>query len=55
MVVDDFIKELVGILVEYGISGFCVIWVLDEMVWFCGYLKVICIDQGFEFIGKVFD
>jgi putative transposase len=54
-VVDDFTKEAVDIVVDHGISGFCVTRALDEMVRFRGYPKAIRIDQGPELTGKALD
>lgn len=41
IVVDDFMKEVVDIVVDYGILGLYVVWVLDCVVCFCGYFKVV--------------
>jgi len=55
MVVNDVTKELIGILVEHGISGFRVKRALTKMALFCDYPKAIHNDQCHELTGKALD
>jgi len=54
-IVDDFTKEAIDIVVDYGISGHYVTRVLDRAGHFRALPRVIRTDQGPEFTGKALD
>ena len=54
-IVDDFSKEAVDLVADFGISGQYVTRVLDQAARFRGYPKAIRTDQGPEFTGKALD
>jgi putative transposase len=54
-IVDDFTKEAIDIVVDYGISGQYVARVLDRAGQFRELPRVIRTDQGPEFTGKALD
>ena len=54
-IVDDFSKEAVDLVVDFGISGHYVTRVLDQAARFRGYPKAIRTDQGPEFTGTALD
>ena len=54
-IVDDFSKEVVDLVADFGISGQYVTRVLDQAARFRGYPKAIRTDQGPEFTGKALD
>lgn len=54
-IVDDFSKESVDLVADFGISGHYVTRVLDQAARFRGYPKAIRTDQGPEFTGKALD
>jgi len=54
-IVDDFSKEAVDLVADFGISGHYVARVLDQVARFRGYPKAIRTDQGPEFTGKALD
>ena len=53
-VADDFSKESVDIVVDFGISGQYVTRVLDRAELFRGYPQVVRTDNGPEFTGQAF-
>lgn len=54
-IVDDFSKESVDLVADFGISGHYVTRVLDQAARFRGYPAAIRTDQGPEFTGKALD
>jgi putative transposase len=54
-IVDDCTRELVDLVVDFGISGRYVTRVLDRAARFRGYPKAIRTDQGPEFTSHVMD
>lgn len=54
-IVDDFSKEAIDLVADFGISGQYVTRVLDQAARFRGYPKAIRTDQGPEFTGKALD
>ena len=54
-IVDDFTKESLDIVVDYGISGRYVSRVLSRAARFRGLRRAIRTDQGPEFTGKALD
>lgn len=54
-IVDDFSKESVDLVADFGISGHYVTRVLDQAARFRGYPKAIRTDQGPEFTGRALD
>lgn len=54
-IVDDFSKEAVDLVADFGISGNYVTRVLDQAARFRGYPKAIRTDQGPEFTGSALD
>lgn len=54
-IVDDFSKEAVDLVVDFGISGHYVTRVLDQAARFRGYPKAIRTDQGPEFTSTALD
>ena len=54
-IVDDFSKEAVDLVADFGISGMYVTRVLDQAARFRGYPRAIRTDQGPEFTGKALD
>ena len=53
-VADDFSQEAVDIAVDYGISGQCVIRLLDQAAQFRGYPAAVQTDNGPEFTSRAF-
>lgn len=54
-IVDDFSKEAIDLVADFGISGHYVTRVLDQAARFRGYPQAIRTDQGPEFTGKALD
>jgi len=54
-IVDDFSKEAIDLVADFGISGQYVTRVLDQAARFRGYPKAIRTDQGPEFTGRALD
>lgn len=54
-IVDDFTKEAVGLVTDFGISGLTVINVLDQAARFRGKPTAIHTDQDPELTGKAPD
>lgn len=54
-IVDDFSKESIDLVADFGISGVYVTRVLDRVARFRGYPKAIRTDQGPEFTGHALD
>jgi putative transposase len=54
-VVDDFTRECLDIVVDYGISGGYVTHVLDQIAQFRGLPGAIRTDQGPEFTSRAMD
>ncbi|MCF7697656.1 DDE-type integrase/transposase/recombinase, partial [Mycetohabitans sp. B2] len=54
-IVDDFTKEAVDIMVDYGMCGLYVARVLERAARFRGYPKALRTDQGPEFTGRALD
>lgn len=53
-IVDDFTRECVDIAVDYGISGTCVVRVLERGARFRGYPAAVHTDNGPEFTSDAF-
>ena len=54
-IVDDYSKEAIDLVADFGISGLYVTRALDQAARFRGYPKAIRTDQGPEFTGKALD
>ena len=54
-IVDDFSKECIALVADYGISGHYVVRILEQAARFRGYPAAIRTDQGPEFTGNVLD
>jgi putative transposase len=54
-IIDDFTKESVDLVADYGISGLYVATVLDHAARFRGVPAAIRTDQGPEFTGQALD
>ena len=54
-IVDNFSKEAIDLVADFGISGQYVTRVLDQVARFRDYPKAIRTDQGPEFTGKALD
>jgi putative transposase len=54
-IVDDCTRELVDLVVDFGISGRYVTRILDQAARFRGYPKAIRTEQGPEFTSHVMD
>lgn len=53
-VIDDYNREVLGIDIGISISSLRVIWYLDQLAQWHGYLKQILVDNGSEFTSSVF-
>jgi putative transposase len=53
-VVDDFTRENVDIAIDHGISGTCVVRLLDQVACFRGYPRAVRTDNGPEFTSRAF-
>ncbi|TCP06446.1 integrase-like protein [Crenobacter luteus] len=54
-IVDDFSKECIALVADYGISGHYVVRMLEQAARFRGYPAAIRTDQGPEFTGNALD
>ncbi len=54
-IVDDFSKECIDLVADYGISGHYVVRLLEQAARFRGYPAAIRTDQGPEFTGNALD
>lgn len=54
-IIDDFTKECIDLVADFGISGHYVVRVLEQAARFRGYPSSIRTDQGPEFTGTALD
>ena len=53
-IIDDFSREALMVLPAYSHSGYSIVKAMEELIWLRGVPKSIRVDNGPEFIGKVF-
>lgn len=53
-VIDDFSREALAVKADYSHNGISVIQTMEELIWERGVPKAIRVDNGPEFISKVF-